>query len=163
MALKLVAATILILAVALYPSTPQGQWLPRRPPPHPLPLPLPDSPKPLCVSQLALVNRACGRLPYARVPPPGPPAPPAGEGEGEGEGGHHHHHHHHHEERREGYVETAAEEECCRWLKEVDTVCVCDLLVHLPPFMTRPVHEYKVVVDDRCEVSFGCASRLVKF
>ncbi|XP_057794416.1 uncharacterized protein LOC131010764 [Salvia miltiorrhiza] len=158
MALKLEAAAILILTLWLYPTTPQAQWLPHLPPPHPLPLPLPlpDSPRPLCVSQLALVNRACGRLPYARVPPPSPPSPPSPPA---GEGGHHHHH----AARREGYVETAAEEECCRWLKEVDTVCVCDLLVHLPPFMTRPVHEYKVVVDDSCEVSFGCASRLVKF
>ncbi|KAL1550200.1 hypothetical protein AAHA92_18201 [Salvia divinorum] len=146
MALKLLAATILILTLSL-PTTPQAHWLPRRP-------------TPLCVSQLAIVNRACGRLPYARVNPPSLPSPPAREGEGKVESGHHHHHH---RQRREGYVETAQEGECCRWVKEVDTECVCDLLVHLPPFMTRPLHEYKVVVDDSCEISFSCASRLVNF
>ncbi|KAL1559683.1 hypothetical protein AAHA92_09998 [Salvia divinorum] len=129
-ALKLLAATILILA--LYPTSLQAQWQPR----------------PLCVSQLALVNGACGQLPYA-------PLPPSGEAESE--------QHRHHRQRREGHVETAKEEECCRWLKEVDNVCMCDLLVHLPPFLTRPVHEYKVVVYDSCELSFSCASRLVNF
>ncbi|KAG6418751.1 hypothetical protein SASPL_120956 [Salvia splendens] len=142
MALKLVAATILLL-LTLYPTSPQAQWLPRRSPS------LPDPPRPLCVSQIALVNRACGQLPYAQLPTPS----------GEVESNQHRHHHHH--EREEGHVETEKEEECCRWLKEVDNVCVCDMLVHLPPFLTRPVHEYKVVVDDGCEVSFGCASRLV--
>ncbi|KAG6429153.1 hypothetical protein SASPL_107195 [Salvia splendens] len=144
MAMKLLAATILIVSL----STSQAHWHPRRP-------------TPLCVSQLAIVNRACGRLPYARVNPPSLPSPPAREGEGEVESGHHHHHHH--RQPREGYVETAQEGECCRWVKEVDTECVCDLLVHLPPFMTRPLHEYKVIVDDSCEVSFSCASRLVNF
>lgn len=161
MALKILATFLLLLT--LYPTNPQGQWLPHRPPPHPLPLPQPESPKPLCVSQLALVNRACTLLPYAQVPPPAPPSPELGEGgeEESGGGGHHHHHHNHH--RGDGYMETPEEEECCRWLKQVDTVCVCDLLVHLPPFMTRPLHEYKVIAHDSCEVTFECASRLMKF
>ncbi|GAA0172654.1 hypothetical protein LIER_26438 [Lithospermum erythrorhizon] len=50
--------------------------------------------------------------------------------------------------------------ECCRWLKAVDNECVCDVLVHLPSFLSRPVHLYNVLVDESCSVTFSCSSRL---
>uniref|UniRef100_A0A6N2MD81 Uncharacterized protein n=1 Tax=Salix viminalis TaxID=40686 RepID=A0A6N2MD81_SALVM len=67
--------------------------------------------RPLCASQIALVNYACGRTP---------------------------------------------EENCCRWLNDVDAECVCELLVHLPPFLSKPPHEYTVKIDDSCTVSYSC-------
>lgn len=152
--LKLLA---IILILQLYPKAAESQWIPHLPPPV--------NPTPLCASQFALVNRACAILPYTPVPPPSPPAPPSPPSPDgpENRNRHRHRHGHGHRHRRHGYRETPAEEECCRWLKEVDDVCVCDLLVHLPAFLTRPVHNYTVVVDDICDVTFECGSRLVKF
>ncbi|KAI3460864.1 hypothetical protein Pfo_017527 [Paulownia fortunei] len=143
--LKLLASIVLLI---LYPKA-ESQWFPRRPTP-------PINPAPLCATQLALVNRACSMLPCTPVPPPSPPSPPSPDGP---DSRHHHRHGHGH---GHGH-ETPAEEECCRWLKEVDSLCVCDLLVHLPPFLTRPVHNYTIVVDYVCDVTFECGSEQVKF
>ncbi|KAJ8898662.1 hypothetical protein K2173_004696 [Erythroxylum novogranatense] len=112
------------------------------------------SQRPLCASQFALVNYACAALPYM---PPSPPSPPPPE-EDSHENGHGHRHrrrhrHHHHE--------TQNEENCCRWLKELDDECVCDLLIHLPPFLSRPAHAYSIIVDDACNVTYSCGGRLI--
>ncbi|PIN25866.1 hypothetical protein CDL12_01383 [Handroanthus impetiginosus] len=166
-----------LMLLVLYPKV-ESQWLPRQPLP-------PVNHPPLCASQFALVNRACALLPYSPVPPPspdaGPPSPSSldvlessrhdrrghGHGHGHGHGQEHEHRHDHghshsHRHSRHHHKETSVEADCCRWLKEVDNVCVCDLLVHLPPFLTRPVHNYTVIVDDSCNVTFQCGSRLVK-
>lgn len=161
-----------ILAVALFVSVlavlPQMECQ-LRPRPFPLPLspprPLPP-PRPLCASQFALVNYACSMLPYdAELPvtppsptspaiPPSPPPPLPDDDELV-------HHRHGHRHRHQGsHKETPEEERCCRWLKEVDNECVCDLLVRLPVFLARPVHEYTVIVDDSCNVTYSCSGRL---
>ncbi|KAL6505120.1 hypothetical protein OROGR_024937 [Orobanche gracilis] len=125
-------------------------------PHHPHPLSPPAKKPPLCAAQYALVNRACSTLPYEWIPPPSPPSRPAPISPPKGrEGGPRHGLRHVHNE-------TAAQEDCCRWLKEVDDVCVCELLVHLPTFLTRPAHNYTVVVDEACEVTFRCGSRLLQ-
>ncbi|XP_031100177.1 uncharacterized protein LOC116004325 [Ipomoea triloba] len=76
-----------------------------------------------------------------------------GRGRRSGEGQHRRH-------RRRHHHESDVQQDCCRWLKEVDDECVCDLLVHLPPFLSRPLHRYTVRVDDTCTVTFQCGSRL---
>ncbi|CAK9175837.1 unnamed protein product [Ilex paraguariensis] len=131
-----------------------------------LPLP-PATSRPLCVSQFALVNSACTALPfYPDHPPPPPSPPPPLPSHNESEHRHRHRHKHGHRHvhgHRHGWHGlrgTPVEQDCCRWLKSMDSECVCDLLVYLPPFLSRPVHQYNVVVDDSCNVTFQCASRL---
>ncbi|KAL0370540.1 UNVERIFIED_CONTAM: hypothetical protein Sangu_0372100 [Sesamum angustifolium] len=126
----------------------KSMWVPNKPI---------DPDTPLCASQIALANRACAALPYTPLPPPAPPGPRAPDGPGSGHCRRREHEHGHRHWRRE----TVREEECCRWLKEVDNACVCDVLLHLPSFLTRPVHNYVVIVDDTCDVKFECGSRLV--
>lgn len=63
------------------------------------------------------------------------------------------HHHHHHR-----YINTPVEEQCCKWLAQVDDQCVCELLVHLPPFLARPVHNYAVEIGKACHFTFACGS-----
>ena len=128
------------------------------------------APRPLCLSQFLLVNHACSKLPYALVPPPSPTSPPppsppppspiAPTSPPSPSNGHRHGHHHRH---RHGgdYQETPAEEECCRWLKQVDTKCVCDLLVYLPTFLAKPRHNYTVTVAQDCTVTYECPSRVI--
>ncbi|XP_057800826.1 uncharacterized protein LOC131016204 [Salvia miltiorrhiza] len=148
-ALRLLATLMLLV---LYPKA-ESQWVSH----HPLP---PANLPPLCASQFALANRACSLLPYTPVPPPSPPSPPTPLPT---EGHHDHHRRHHHGHKHHRHKETGAEADCCRWLKEVDDVCICGLLVHLPPFLARPAHNYTVSVGEFCQVTFACASRCVPF
>ncbi|CAI9107878.1 OLC1v1007352C1 [Oldenlandia corymbosa var. corymbosa] len=71
--------------------------------------------------------------------------------------GHEHQRHRHHEHRHRA---TPLERDCCRWLAAIDSVCVCDLLVYLPAFLSKPLHKYTVVVGDTCNVTYPCASRI---
>ncbi|KAF8006496.1 hypothetical protein BT93_K0709 [Corymbia citriodora subsp. variegata] len=146
--------------------------------PKPFPLPPPQAPQPLCASQFALVNHACSMIMPNPAPPPAPPSPPPVPPgplppppcpDDKSQHGHGHGHGHHHErncqEHRRGHGHqhrqpSPAEQDCCRWLKEVDSECVCDLLVHLPSFLTRPIHEYTVTVADLCNVTYSCGGRL---
>ncbi|CAI9774354.1 unnamed protein product [Fraxinus pennsylvanica] len=143
-----------VIFLGLYPGT-QSQWVPK-PPTFP----------PLCAAQIGTVNRACYMLPFTSIHPPSHPSPtpshpllthsppssdnPSGSGHG--------HRHGHGRRHRETHIE----HECCRWLKAVDTVCVCGLLMHLPPFLSRPQHNYTVVVEDSCNVTFQCGSSWMK-
>lgn len=120
----------------------------------------PTHPRPLCASQFALVNYACGRLPFHPGVPPGPdPSPDDDEGHNNnnhqhsrhGHGHEHRHRHHHHHE-------TADEDNCCRWAKEVDNQCVCELLLRLPPFLVRPLHQYSLLIGDDCEITYSCGA-----
>lgn len=52
--------------------------------------------------------------------------------------------------------ESPAVENCCRWLKELDDECVCDLLTHLPPFLSKPSHDYSISVGQSCEITYHC-------
>ncbi|XP_054800584.1 uncharacterized protein LOC129304807 [Prosopis cineraria] len=116
----------------------------------------PTEPRPLCASQYALANYACVRLPFTPGTPPSPPSRDDdhshrhrhGHGHGHRHRHRHHHHHHHHH--------TSQEENCCRWVREVDSQCVCEVLLHLPPFLVRPLHQYTVTVGDFCNVTYSC-------
>lgn len=127
--------------------------------------------RPLCLSQFALVNHACSILPYTPTPPPASPASPAPPSPAtpveahplcpnKSSHRHGHHHRHSHSSSCNSRI-SAAEDECCRWLKEVDAKCVCDLLVHLPVFLAKPAHNYTVVVSDECSVTYQCPSRML--
>ncbi|XP_058197465.1 uncharacterized protein LOC131313266 isoform X1 [Rhododendron vialii] len=72
---------------------------------------------------------------------------------------HHHHHRHHRHRHRQGHSASDVEDECCRWLKEVDDECVCGLLLRLPPYLSKLEHDYTVIVNDDCEVTFECPGK----
>lgn len=133
------------------------QLMPR--PFRPVPPPNPVTQRSVCSSQFNLVNYACAMLPYSQAPPLPPPqltpSPPHDDNSGHG------HRHRHRHRRDHGSPATPEEENCCRWLKNVDNECVCDLLVRLPIFLARPVHEYTVIVDDSCNVTYTCPGRLI--
>ncbi|KAL6502849.1 hypothetical protein OROHE_024017 [Orobanche hederae] len=172
--LKLLLSVLLML---LSPKT-ESHWLPRRPhiplghvrgpipinpttPLVPRPIPInPTPPPPLCESQFALANSGCAMLPYTSISPPL---------------SHHHHHsnhhshdhNHNHSHSHQSYagnttVTSSTEEQCCHWLKEVDNVCVCNVLLRLPAFLSKPAHNYTVAVNSTCEVTFQCGSRVVQ-
>lgn len=124
----------------------------------------PVVPRPLCASQFALASYACSLIPFTPLPPqpPSPPSPPDFLGHSHGRGHSHRHRHRHGHGHGHGRHETPAEESCCRWLKQLDSQCVCDLLVHLPNFLSRPAHEYTVIVGDACEVNFSCEGRAIR-
>ncbi|EOX94821.1 hypothetical protein QUC31_004708 [Theobroma cacao] len=117
-------------------------------------------PRPLCATQFALVNYACARVSFfplpPRTPPPPPPSPPSPEGQK-----HEHRHGHRHRHRHVPH-ETPDLHNCCRWLKEVDHECVCEVLVHLPVFLSRPNHDYTVIVDETCSHTFTCGGRIIR-
>ncbi|XP_014494947.1 uncharacterized protein LOC106756858 [Vigna radiata var. radiata] len=118
-------------------------------------------PRPLCGSQFALVNYACSRLPFRHgAPPADSPPPPDGE-DGDGETHHSHSHHRHNHRHGHGHRhhhQTPEEDNCCRWAKEVDSQCVCELLLRLPPFLVRPVHQYTLNIGDACNITYSCGS-----
>ncbi|KAE9621953.1 hypothetical protein Lal_00032791 [Lupinus albus] len=135
----------------------------------------PVTQRPLCASQFTLANYACVKLPFSpgspsEPPPDSPPdSPPShddddGDDDDGGDDDDHHHHHdnrHRHEHRhrhrhRHRNRKGPEEKECCRWAKEVDSQCVCELLVRLPPFLMRPVHQYSLDIGDDCHVTYSC-------
>lgn len=108
-------------------------------------------PRPLCLSQFTLVNHACQNLPYTPLPPrsaqpppnsfsPAPSPEPLSTP-------------------KAVYLDqTPAEDECCRWMRAVDSECVCSLLARLPTFLSRPLHQYTTVAHASCSVTFTCSS-----
>lgn len=95
------------------------------------------------------IQPACALLPFTQVPPPSPPnSPPPG---------HRQRHGHRHSE----HIATPIKKECCRWLQEIDNDCICDMLVRLPVFLTKPIHKYTVMVDSLCNLSYTCSGRLI--
>ncbi|XP_055813299.1 uncharacterized protein LOC129882843 [Solanum dulcamara] len=138
---------IVVLFLVVHPSGSRSQWVT-------------NQPSPLCPSQFALVNHACSLLPFVPVSPPSPPsspsllvAPPPPPSPPERRHRHRHDRHH-------GHRESSAEENCCRWMRQVDSECVCDLLIRLPLFLSRPVHQYTIMVDPACNITFECGSRV---
>jgi len=121
-------------------------------------IPVSKAPRPLCASQFALVNYACSRLPFSPgVQPDSPPSPDEEEGHGERHQNHTHRHGHRHGHSHRHH-QTPEENNCCRWAKEVDSQCVCEILVHLPPFLIRPVHQYTLNIGDACDVTYSCGA-----
>lgn len=113
------------------------------------------SQRPLCVSQLALANYACGRLPVTpRIMRDFPTI--------ETKDQHRHEHEHSHRHRQGGSHESPAGN-CCRWLYDLDDECVCDLLIRLPAFLAAPVHEYTVIIGNACKVTYQCNGRREAF
>lgn len=160
---KVLGFTICTMVALLIGCDTDAQFLPGMPPPATI-SPL----RPLCASQFALVNHACIRLPLSTMepdlpdeplldPPPRPHVdaldPQASHGHEHAQSPTHQEPHHHRHHTREP---TPIERDCCRWLKEVDTECVCDLLIRLPPFLARPVHEYIVIVHEVCTITYSC-------
>ncbi|KAE9589200.1 hypothetical protein Lal_00000170 [Lupinus albus] len=105
----------------------------------------PAPPRPLCASQFALVNYACAMLSFT------PGSADNDNGHSSHQHGHGHRHDHGH---RRG--NTPEEENCCRWVREMDSQCVCEILFRLPPFLTRPVHQYTVLIGESCDVTYNC-------
>lgn len=150
--------TLFLIFLAISPETTESQR-------HgPLPIQF-VPPRPLCASQFTLANYACAYLPYISAPPLPPPAPPTpgppepsneSREHSSGHGGRRHHGHGH----RSDTPATQEEQNCCRWLKEIDTECVCDLLVHLPVFLAKPVHAYTVSLHPACNVTYLCGGRI---
>ncbi|CAA0816722.1 Tetratricopeptide repeat (TPR)-like superfamily protein [Striga hermonthica] len=145
---NLLIFTILLMIMLLHPKSTDCLWMPRHPqiPSVYPPNPLQDPSTPLCNNQFTLANRACALVPYRSVGPPSPPV-------------HHHHTAHRRHKRHDNGMVTPVEEECCRWLKEVDNVCACNVLTHLPIFLSKLTHNYTIVVNYECEVTFECGSR----
>ncbi|XP_076940340.1 uncharacterized protein LOC143609476 [Bidens hawaiensis] len=74
-----------------------------------------------------------------------------------------HHKHDHHNKRVHGrhrkHKMSPVEQQCCKWLAQVDDECVCELLGRLPPFLVRPVHEYTVRVAGSCNTTYSCGAQ----
>ncbi|GMI66541.1 hypothetical protein HRI_000323400 [Hibiscus trionum] len=128
--------------------------------PSNLPMPRVSAPpSPLCASQINIVNFACGGLPLSPFSPP----PPRRDSHG-GRNSHGHSrrrsssHRHRRRHRQRG---SDRQDYCCQWLRQVDNECVCDVLAHLPPFLSRPNHHYTLAIGDTCTIRFSCGGRLV--
>ncbi|CAL1412234.1 unnamed protein product [Linum trigynum] len=52
-----------------------------------------------------------------------------------------------------------AENNCCKWVGDVDDECVCELLFRLPTFLARPIHEYTIIVSEWCKITYSCGGR----
>ncbi|KAL4383048.1 hypothetical protein GQ457_15G022520 [Hibiscus cannabinus] len=145
--------------------------LPIMPPRRELP---PPHLHPLCVSQLTLVNYACGTVPLVPSPFFSSDTPDEGNGtesrrRGDGnragtrQGGERHNrrrHEHKHEQRPKEM--TPEQAYCCRWLKMVDADCVCGVLARLPLFLSWPLHRYTVSVEEACIVTYSCGGRRLR-
>ncbi|OVA05522.1 hypothetical protein BVC80_441g303 [Macleaya cordata] len=129
--------------------------------------------RPLCISQFALANHACGLLPITTNSNQQLVEDVDDPDEGERRRrrrrrrtGHGHSHQQRHDHRRHSrrhrrhHHHTQEESDCCRWLKEMDDACVCQLFYRMPTFMRRPKHDYVIKVDDTCAVTFSCQGRL---
>ncbi|MBA0860369.1 hypothetical protein Goshw_016935 [Gossypium schwendimanii] len=115
-------------------------------------------PRPLCASQFSLVNYACAALPLTPFSPPPPRNRNHSRSRSRSRSNSRRRSRKH--RRRHGHREAEMQSYCCQWLKQVDTECVCDVLVHLPTFLSRPNHRYTVVVDDTCTVNYSCGGRI---
>ncbi|PRQ26149.1 hypothetical protein RchiOBHm_Chr6g0291441 [Rosa chinensis] len=67
---------------------------------------------------------------------------------------HRHRHGHHH---RSETPPSPQEENCCKWLSQLDNQCVCELLLRLPTFLLKPAHTYSLFVGSSCNVKYTCA------
>jgi hypothetical protein len=124
-------------------------------------------PRPLCASQFSLANYACARLPLRPVTPPSPPDDEDDDGGNrEDHEVHHHRHgrksrHRHHSHHEQG----PGEHDCCRWARQMDSQCVCEVLYLLPAFanfIMRPVHAISLSISDTCNVTYTCSGTIIR-
>lgn len=151
---------ILLFSIALFLALitdTEGQWQPPE-----------VAPRPLCASQIALANYACAMLPYSTVLPPPPPSPVLSDShkrQGSHPSHNHQHEHHHpsHNHRHEHHHRhqhriplSPLEENCCKWVQQLDSECICGLLSRLPVFLGRPQHNFSVTVGGSCDATYSC-------
>ncbi|XP_074266879.1 uncharacterized protein LOC141590170 [Silene latifolia] len=163
MEMRKIARLLLIVAsLSLISESNSQYWLAPSIPFQPVP-----ALRPLCLTQFSLVNYACSSIRYTPAllpPPPPPPLPPPPPASSDAEGpcsptdGHRRRRHHRHRHTRSPDPQV---DECCRWLKELDAQCVCDMFVRLPVFLARPIHAYTVNVNSNCSVSYRCPGRVI--
>ncbi|KAL2323566.1 hypothetical protein Fmac_027945 [Flemingia macrophylla] len=122
-------------ACAMLPLRATPPTLPRTPSPSPFP-PLPLTPSPSHATPLPLTPSPSHATPLPLTPSPSPSPPDADEG------------HRSHQ--------TSQEDDCCRWAREIDSQCVCEILVLLPPFLSRPLHQYSISIGESCNVTYTC-------
>uniref|UniRef100_A0A9I9DBE4 Bifunctional inhibitor/plant lipid transfer protein/seed storage helical domain-containing protein n=1 Tax=Cucumis melo TaxID=3656 RepID=A0A9I9DBE4_CUCME len=116
------------------------------------------APRPLCASQIALANYACATLPYSKLLPPPPPSSSLSSNhDSQGSPVHTHHHGHHHRHHHKIPL-SPIEENCCKWVQQVDSECVCELLSRLPAFLKRPIHNFSVIIGGSlsCNATYSC-------
>ncbi|KAK1352621.1 hypothetical protein POM88_053052 [Heracleum sosnowskyi] len=140
------------------------ECLPRRQTPRP-PL-APFRPTPLCDAQIAVASRACSMMPFSIVPPPSPPSLlseelPSPSPDSPPSPSHRYGHRHRPRHNHEVPSQTPVEQECCHWVRAIDSVCVCNLLVYLPVFLSKPAHTYTVITDPFCNIAYTCPGRLM--
>ncbi|TYH57372.1 hypothetical protein ES332_D08G084800v1 [Gossypium tomentosum] len=127
---------------------------------------------PLCTSQLMIVNYACGTVPLVPSPFLSSNTPDVGNENGNGtwssqrdgngiengvgEGGNKHRHRHRHRHKEM----THEQNYCCRWMQILERDCVCDILAHLPLFLSWHLHHHTILVGEACKVTFTCGGRL---
>ncbi|XP_039005767.1 uncharacterized protein LOC120133194 [Hibiscus syriacus] len=98
--------------------------------------------RPICVSQISILNYACGGLPLSPFPPPSHHRKGRGRSSCK-----------HRRRRRHGqHRRSDRQNYCCQWLRQVDNECVCDVLAHLPAFLSRPNHQYTIPIGDTCTI-----------
>ncbi|OVA20063.1 hypothetical protein BVC80_1665g16 [Macleaya cordata] len=106
---------------------------------------------PICLWEFTLVSQACSLL--GPIRPGFQGLPYLGHGHDEhSEAAHRRHHHRRHQ--------TALELNCCKWLKELDSTCVCELLSRaLPGFFIMLQHGFTMTVAHTCHITFKCEGR----
>ncbi|XP_074347351.1 uncharacterized protein LOC141686200 [Apium graveolens] len=134
---------------------PKIECFPIRPPLAPI------VPTPLCDAQIAVASSACSMMPFSTFPPPSPlsqdlPAPSPNSPPSPLHRSRHRHSHGH-----VVHSQTPAEQECCHWVRAIDNECVCNVLVHLPVFLSKPTHTYNVITDPSCNIAYTCPGRLM--
>lgn len=139
---------------------PKIECFPTRQTPRP-PLAL-IQPTPLCDAQIAVASSACAMMPFSTLPTASPPPPlsqdllsPSPDSPPSPS------HRHRHRHRHEVPSQTPVEKECCHWLRAIDSECVCNMLVYLPVFLSKPAHTYTVITDPSCNIAYTCAGRLM--
>lgn len=145
---------------------PKIECLPRRQTLRPPLAPIASTP--LCDAQIAVASRACSMIPFSTVSPPSPPSllsealpSPSPESPPSPLPRHGHRHSHSHSHSHQVHSQTPVEQECCHWIRAIDSVCVCNLLVYLPIFLSKPVHTYTVITDPSCNIAYTCPGRLM--
>ncbi|XP_023548911.1 uncharacterized protein LOC111807420 [Cucurbita pepo subsp. pepo] len=132
------------LFLALIPDT-EAQWQPPK-----------VAPRPPCPSQIALANLACAMLPYSTMALSPPSVSLSDNHESHGPPPNHRHLHTHWHGHQHQISLSPMEENCCKWVQQLDSQCLCRLLSRLPAFLERPQHKISFSVGGSCNATFSC-------